>query len=97
VTGEHGFPVQERSYRKWFRAIARAAEIPDAVWNMDTRAGGATEAEEAGAAFDAIRNLLTHSERQEATTVRYLRRRDKSRVAVQEVRNAARAADEGSI
>jgi hypothetical protein len=95
VTGEHGFPVQERSYRKWFRAIARAADIPDAVWNMDTRAGGATEAEEAGADFDAIRNLLTHSEKQEATTVRYLRRRDKSRVAVQEVRNAARASDEG--
>ncbi len=54
IKGEHGQPVRERSYRKWFRQIARAAGIPDEVWNMDSRAGGATEAEEAGAATDAI-------------------------------------------
>ncbi|HEX3708696.1 MAG TPA: hypothetical protein VHV56_02290 [Pseudolabrys sp.] len=90
VKGEHGHAVQERSYRKWYRAIARVAGIPDAVWNMDARAGAATEAEEAGAELGAIRALLTHSEKQEATTVRYLRRRDKQRVAVQEVRNRSR-------
>jgi len=33
-----------RSYGNWSRGIARAAGIPDAVWNMDARAGGATEA-----------------------------------------------------
>jgi len=33
---------------RWFRQIARAACIPDEVWNMDSRAGGATEADEAG-------------------------------------------------
>jgi hypothetical protein len=32
VKGEHGLPIRERSYRKWFRAIARAAQIPDEVW-----------------------------------------------------------------
>jgi hypothetical protein len=50
VKGEHGLPMRERSYRKWFRQIARA----DEVWSMDSRAGGATEAEQAGAPRSAI-------------------------------------------
>jgi hypothetical protein len=28
VKGEHGLPIRERSYRRWFRAIARAAVPP---------------------------------------------------------------------
>ena len=71
IKGEHGLPVRERSYRKWFRQIARAADIPDTVWSMDSRAGGATEAEEAGAALDAIQGALTHSKKD--TTLRYIR------------------------
>ena len=63
VKGEHGLPIRERSYRKWFRQIARAAGIPDAVWSMDSRAGGATEAEQAGAEIDAIQGALTHSKK----------------------------------
>jgi len=74
VKGEHGLPVRERSYRKWFRAIARAAEIPDEVWSMDSRAGAATEADEAGADLEAISDMLTHAEPR--TTVRYIRRRE---------------------
>jgi hypothetical protein len=56
VKGTDGLPVRESSYRKWFRQIARAAGIPDDVWLMDSRAGGATEAEaeEAGVAVEAI-------------------------------------------
>ena len=42
---------------------------------MDSRAGGATEADEAGVDFKMIQELLTHSEPK--TTVRYLRRREK--------------------
>jgi hypothetical protein len=91
IKGEHGFAVQERSYRKWFRQIARAADIPDAVWNMDNRAGAGTEAEEAGADHDAIKTLLTHSEKQEATTNRYKRRQDQARVTVQQLREASRS------
>lgn len=90
VKGEHGYAVQERTYRGWFREEARAAEIPDTVWLMDSRAGGATEAEEAGADLGKIRGLLTHSEKQEATTVRYIRRRDKARVEVQKAREQSR-------
>jgi len=85
VTGEHGLPIRERSYRKWFRAIARAAGIPDDIWSMDSRAGAATEADEAGADFKAISDMLTHAEPR--TTVRYIR----SRASEKRIADAARA------
>jgi site-specific recombinase XerD len=91
VKGEHGLPMRETSYRRWFRQIARAAAIPDEVWNMDTRAGGATEAEEAGAALEDIQGLMTHSK--ENMTLRYLRKRSKRIENVADARNEKRAAD----
>ena len=75
VKGEHGLPIRERSYRKWFREIARAAGIPDEVWSMDSRAGAATEADAAGADLKSISDLLTHSEPR--TTLRYIRSTNK--------------------
>ncbi len=72
IKDETGRPVREGSYRRWFRQIARAAGIPDDVWNMDTRAGGATEAENLGADIRHIQGALTHSK--ETTTGRYLRK-----------------------
>lgn len=39
-----GRPWKERHYITVFRDIARAAGIPDTIWSMDMRAGGATEA-----------------------------------------------------
>jgi hypothetical protein len=91
IKGEHGLPVRERSYRRWFRQIARAANIPDEVWSMDSRAGGATEAEEAGAAIDAIQSALTHSKKD--TTLRYLRQNKTKIATVAEARTRKRAAD----
>jgi hypothetical protein len=93
VTGEHGYAVQERSYRKWFRAIARAAGIPDEVWSMDSRAGGLTEAEEAGVDIELIKDAATHTRRD--TTVRYIRRRAAKIAMVQVARNAKRVSDSG--
>jgi hypothetical protein len=87
VKGEHNLPVRYRSYVKWFRRIARAAGIPDEVWNMDSRAGGATEAEEAGATLEAIQGALTHSK--QGTTLRYLRKRTKKIADVAEARSQA--------
>jgi integrase len=84
IKGEHGLPIRERSYRKWFRQIARAAGIPDSVWSMDSRAGGATEAYEAGADFHAISDHLTHADQR--TTVRYIRRSTKRIASVAEAR-----------
>jgi hypothetical protein len=72
VKGAKGLPIRRDMYGRWFRQIARAAGIPDEVWNMDARAGGATEADEAGAALEAIQGALTHT--REGMTLRYLRR-----------------------
>jgi hypothetical protein len=95
IKGENGFPVPEHSYRKWFRDIARAAGIPDEVWVMDARAGGASEADEAGAPLDAISAGLTHDN--EKTTLRYIRRGRTAKIAtLAEARDKKRAADEGS-
>jgi integrase len=95
VKGEHGLPIRESSYRKWFRQIARAAGIPDSVWNMDSRAGGATEADEAGADFKAIQDALTHSESR--MTMRYIRQRATGRrvASVADARSRKRADDAG--
>lgn len=96
VKGEHGWPVEERSYRKWFRLVARAANIPDEVWNMDTRAGGATEAEEAGAKLPDIGAAMAHAEGQEkTTTLRYIRRQARRIREVAEVRQASRVNEKG--
>jgi integrase len=84
VKGEHGLPIRERTYRKRFRRTARAAGIPDEVWSMDSRAGGATEADEAGADFKAISDHLTHSDGR--TTVRYIRRVARRTAAVADAR-----------
>lgn len=39
-----GKPWKERHYIQVFRAIAREIGMPDDIWSMDMRAGGATEA-----------------------------------------------------
>ena len=92
VKGAKGLPVRRDMYGRWFREIARAAGIPDAVWNMDARAGGATEADEAGAALEAIQGALTHTK--ESTTLRYLRRGRSSKISsVAEARRSKRAAE----
>ena len=49
IIGQHGLPMRSRSYGNWFDDIARATGISDAAWNMGARAGGAGEADEAGA------------------------------------------------
>jgi hypothetical protein len=40
-----GQPWKRRTYAEVFREIARAAGVPDDVWSMDMRSGGATEAD----------------------------------------------------
>jgi hypothetical protein len=94
IKGEHVLPIRVRSYRNWFRTIKLAAGIPDEVWNMDARAGGATEAEESGAGLEAIQGALTHSKKE--TTLRYIRTRSTKIAAVADARSKKRAADEGS-
>jgi hypothetical protein len=92
IKGERGLPIRARSYYNWFKDIAVPAGIPAEVWNMDARAGGATEAEEAGATIKMIQGAMTHDE--EGTTLRYIRRRtERITGAVADLRSAKRAAD----
>lgn len=66
-----GLPYTPEQCRYHFRIIARAAGIPDAVWNMDARAGAVTEAYEAGATTEGAMALASHT--QVSTSRRYVR------------------------
>ncbi|MGJ0506543.1 MAG: integrase [Methylocystis sp.] len=66
-----GRPYAEHAYAREWRAIADEAGIPRGIWNMDARAGGISEAEDAGADLDDIRAAAAHA--QASTTVRYSR------------------------
>ena len=84
-------PVRARSYGNWFRDIARAAGIPDAVLEYGSRRR-CHRGREAGAALEAIQGALTHTNK--VTTLRYLRgRRTKKLSEIAEARNSKRAAD----
>jgi hypothetical protein len=92
VTGDEGRPIRERSYRKWFREIARAAGVPDEVWNMDARAGAVTEALESGAALEDVQRAATHSH--SSTTLGYERRIESSISTIAAARRRARTPSE---
>ncbi len=64
-------PFAEHAYAREWRLIARAAKIPDGIRNMDARAGGISEADDAGADLDSIRSAAGHN--QASTTARYIR------------------------
>lgn len=87
-----GRPYAAHAYAREWRAIARLAKIPDAIRNMDARAGAITEAEDAGADLDEIRASVGHT--QASTTVRYLRGAVGKSRAVAEQRLAHRTAKE---
>lgn len=94
VKGEHGLPIRYRSYAKWWRQIANAAGIPADIQSMDARAGGATEAEEAGVDRSVIQEGLTHTNKQ--TTERYIRQRRRKIVTIAEARKQSRQSGEGN-
>lgn len=92
VKGEHGLPIRYRTYAKTFRKIAEVAGIPFEVKSMDARAGGITEAEEAGAPLEHIQAGATHEDKK--TTLRYIRRQSKKIAALAEVRKQSRISGE---
>jgi len=89
IVKAYGEPIRTRSYRKWFRQIATAAGLPASVWSMDSRAGGITEALEAGAEATAVQRAATHSN--PAMTARYDRKAAVATVEVAEPRKRSRA------
>ncbi|MFL9827553.1 integrase [Rhodoplanes sp. SY1] len=89
-----GRPYAEHAYAREWRVIARAAGIPDAVWNMDARSGGISEADDAGADLDLIRSAAGHT--QASTTARYVRGTIGKSRKVAELRLAHRTSKNGS-
>jgi hypothetical protein len=66
-----GRPWKQRLFAQRFREVARAAGIPDDVWNMDSRAGAVTEAYDKGAREEDAMDLATHKERKTNHTNRH--------------------------
>lgn len=58
----NGRPYTDYEFRRKWRICAVAAGVPDAVFNMDTRAGAISEAFSAKANPDFIRRTATHSD-----------------------------------
>jgi hypothetical protein len=67
-----GEPYKGGMYTKRWRLVARAAGVPDNVWNRDSRAGGVTEGSDAGADLEHLRHHASHSSI--STTARYSRK-----------------------
>ncbi len=66
-----GNPYRPDDYRIKWRKIATAAGVPRDIWNMDSRAGGITEGDEAGAEPRDLQRHATHADFK--TTSRYVR------------------------
>jgi hypothetical protein len=68
VNPKTGLPYRQWYYRDLWRTIATAAGIERTVWNRDLRAGGITEAREAGAPTDDVAKTAGHNDKR--TTAR---------------------------
>lgn len=84
-----GQPYRARdSYSKRWRTVADLAGIPSTVWNMDSRAGALSEANDAGATITDMQQFATHATPQ--TTQRYIRRTGEAISRVAEARRKHR-------
>lgn len=89
IVAEHsGKPWRQKVFGARWRKIARAAGVPDHVQNRDSRASTATEADEAGADVELIRQSLGHA-RTDTTRI-YMRGEDAAtaKIAVLRFKNA---------
>lgn len=78
-------PWEAIEFRRWWRKLADACDIPKEVRNMDSRAGAISEAEDAEADVDDIRENATHSNIN--MTKRYMRGMKEKKIArVQKLR-----------
>lgn len=79
-----GLPWTDTEYRRKWRKVATAAGVPKEVRSMDSRAGGITEATEAGADLEHVKHAATHSDI--AQTQRYSRGATEKIATVQNTR-----------
>lgn len=71
INARYGVPWTADAYRYEWRKLATKASVPKNVFNMDSRAGGVSEATDAGAPIELVRHAATHSDI--ATTQGYSR------------------------
>lgn len=57
----NAWPYRNTEFRRKWRKVANTAGIPKTIKNMDTRAGAITEATDAGADLEHVRQAATHS------------------------------------
>jgi integrase len=89
IIAEHnGRPWSAKVLAEYWREYAGAVGIPDNVQNRDSRAGGASEAESAGADIDTIRQGMGHS-RPDTTRI-YTRAEDQATDNVAQLRVKSR-------
>lgn len=89
VDEKNGRPYGVTQFRRVWREIATAAGVPKSVRNQDSRAGGITEATQAGADLESIKHAATHSDI--AMTQRYARSSADKTAKVLQMRAAYRA------
>ncbi len=89
VKAEHtGLPWRHKYFQQHWREIATAVGVPANVQNRDSRAGAATEGENAGADIETIRHGLGHSKPE--TTRIYTRTADEQTAKLATIRSASR-------
>jgi integrase len=62
-------PYRQNTYYRLWKRIARAAGIPEGLWNRDLRAGAATEGGKAGAKIDDMAKQLGHTNKRTTAEV----------------------------
>jgi len=88
VSEDTSLPYTAGAYRGEWRRLARLCAIPDAVYNMDSRAGAISESTDAGADLHHVQHFATHSDI--SMTQRYSRGTAEKVVGVQHKRVAFR-------
>lgn len=90
-----GMPWVASEFRRKWRIVADYAGIPATVRNMDSRAGGITEATASGSDLEHVRHAATHSNI--AMTMRYSRAAAEKIASVQVKRAEHRAAKGAAV
>jgi hypothetical protein len=85
VSERTSLPYRYETFRDAWRRDANAAGIPATVWNRDLRAGGVTEAREAGAPIDDVRKTVGHTAASRTTAQVY------DRASLEAARRVSRA------
>jgi hypothetical protein len=88
IVTEKGEPIRPLVYGAAWRKLATACGVPKTVLNRDSRAGGVTEATDAGAPLESTRHHAQHAS--VSTTARYSRNREKKTAEVARIRVASR-------